>query len=67
MTVVFLIVGSLMNVFPLDEEMAEEDSEMMEQEAVPVKRQKVMERCKFWPVCKSGDECVYHHPTAQCK
>ncbi|KAL4618118.1 zinc finger CCCH domain-containing protein 14 [Arapaima gigas] len=35
--------------------------------AVPTKRQKVPERCKFWPVCKSGDECLYHHPTAQCK
>lgn len=26
-----------------------------------------MERCRFWPVCKSGDECLYHHPTTQCK
>ncbi|XP_056150470.1 zinc finger CCCH domain-containing protein 14 isoform X2 [Lampris incognitus] len=38
-----------------------------EEEAVPFKRQKVHERCKFWPVCKSGDECLYHHPTTQCK
>lgn len=48
-----------------------EDDEMdfggTEEDAVPVKKQKVMERCKFWPVCKSGDECVYHHPTTQCK
>uniref|UniRef100_A0A3B3CIL2 Zinc finger CCCH domain-containing protein 14 n=1 Tax=Oryzias melastigma TaxID=30732 RepID=A0A3B3CIL2_ORYME len=41
--------------------------EEAEEDAVPVKRQKVLERCKFWPVCKSGDECLYHHPTAQCK
>uniref|UniRef100_A0A674P2V9 Zinc finger CCCH domain-containing protein 14 n=1 Tax=Takifugu rubripes TaxID=31033 RepID=A0A674P2V9_TAKRU len=27
----------------------------------------LLERCKFWPVCKSGDECLYHHPTMQCK
>uniref|UniRef100_A0A3P9K0C9 Zinc finger CCCH domain-containing protein 14 n=1 Tax=Oryzias latipes TaxID=8090 RepID=A0A3P9K0C9_ORYLA len=47
-----------------DDEM---DMEMAEEDAVPVKRQKVMERCKFWPVCKSGDECLYHHPTTQCK
>ncbi|XP_036832254.1 zinc finger CCCH domain-containing protein 14 isoform X4 [Oncorhynchus mykiss] len=40
---------------------------METEEAGPVKRQKVLERCKFWPVCKSGDECVYHHPTTQCK
>lgn len=38
----------------------------MDSENVPTKRQKVMERCKFWPTCKSGDECPYHHPTTQC-
>lgn len=43
------------------------DVEMAEEEDVPLKRQKVLERCKFWPVCKSGDECPYHHPTTQCK
>ncbi|XP_041832548.1 zinc finger CCCH domain-containing protein 14 isoform X2 [Melanotaenia boesemani] len=43
------------------------DFEVEEEDAMPVKKQKVMERCKFWPVCKSGDECVYHHPTTQCK
>ncbi|XP_008288610.1 zinc finger CCCH domain-containing protein 14 isoform X2 [Stegastes partitus] len=43
------------------------DIEMAEEDAVPLKKQKVLERCKFWPVCKSGDECVYHHPTTQCK
>ncbi|XP_027140397.1 zinc finger CCCH domain-containing protein 14 [Larimichthys crocea] len=42
------------------------DMEVVEEE-VPVKKQKVLERCKFWPVCKSGDECSYHHPTTQCK
>ncbi|XP_068609601.1 zinc finger CCCH domain-containing protein 14 isoform X3 [Brachionichthys hirsutus] len=43
------------------------DFNMAEEDAVPVKKQKVMERCKYWPVCKSGDDCLYHHPTAQCK
>ncbi|XP_019953354.1 zinc finger CCCH domain-containing protein 14 isoform X3 [Paralichthys olivaceus] len=43
------------------------DVEMMDDDAVPLKKQKVLERCKFWPVCKSGDECSYHHPTTQCK
>ncbi|XP_066550152.1 zinc finger CCCH domain-containing protein 14 isoform X2 [Amia ocellicauda] len=38
-----------------------------EEDAVAVKRQRVMERCKYWPVCKSGDECLYHHPTTLCK
>ncbi|XP_013874915.1 zinc finger CCCH domain-containing protein 14 [Austrofundulus limnaeus] len=43
------------------------DVELADEDAVPVKKQKVLERCKFWPVCKSGDECLYHHPTTQCK
>ncbi|KAM9703607.1 zinc finger CCCH domain-containing protein 14 isoform 1-T1 [Menidia menidia] len=43
------------------------DIEMADGDTLPVKKQKVMERCKFWPVCKSGDECLYHHPTTQCK
>lgn len=25
------------------------------------------ERCKFWPLCKAGDSCPYHHPTVTCK
>ncbi|XP_059213198.1 zinc finger CCCH domain-containing protein 14 isoform X2 [Centropristis striata] len=43
------------------------DIDMVEEDAVPLKKQKAMERCKFWPVCKSGDDCMYHHPTTQCK
>ncbi|XP_014105519.1 PREDICTED: zinc finger CCCH domain-containing protein 14 isoform X4 [Pseudopodoces humilis] len=31
------------------------------------KQEKVLERCKYWPACKNGDECVYHHPTQPCK
>ncbi|TKS76414.1 Zinc finger CCCH domain-containing protein 14 [Collichthys lucidus] len=46
---------------------SEDDVMDMEVEEVPLKKQKVLERCKFWPVCKSGDECSYHHPTTQCK
>ncbi|NXA37064.1 ZC3HE protein, partial [Eudromia elegans] len=30
-------------------------------------KEKVLERCKYWPACKNGDECVYHHPTLPCK
>ncbi|XP_076004864.1 zinc finger CCCH domain-containing protein 14 isoform X2 [Genypterus blacodes] len=43
------------------------DMEVEGEDGAPLKKQKVMERCKFWPVCKSGDECLYHHPTTQCK
>ncbi|KAK2160590.1 hypothetical protein NP493_1638g00001 [Ridgeia piscesae] len=24
-------------------------------------------RCTFWPKCKSGDRCKYHHPTVPCR
>uniref|UniRef100_A0A8C9FSK7 Zinc finger CCCH domain-containing protein 14 n=1 Tax=Pavo cristatus TaxID=9049 RepID=A0A8C9FSK7_PAVCR len=39
----------------------------MEQLNVLQKQEKVLERCKYWPACKNGDECVYHHPTQPCK
>ncbi|KAM9290242.1 zinc finger CCCH domain-containing protein 14 isoform 2-T2 [Cariama cristata] len=39
----------------------------MEQLNVLQKPEKVLERCKYWPACKNGDECVYHHPTLPCK
>ncbi|XP_053497266.1 zinc finger CCCH domain-containing protein 14 isoform X2 [Ictalurus furcatus] len=50
-----------------DEGMMIEGEEQMEEETAKVKRQKVLERCRFWPACKSGDECVYHHPKTQCR
>ena len=25
-----------------------------------------LERCKFWPACKLGDQCVYVHPVKPC-
>ncbi|XP_068802862.1 zinc finger CCCH domain-containing protein 14 isoform X8 [Struthio camelus] len=39
----------------------------IEQLNVLQKQEKVLERCKYWPACKNGDECVYHHPTLPCK
>ncbi|KAM3860947.1 zinc finger CCCH domain-containing protein 14 [Diretmus argenteus] len=43
------------------------ETEMEEEDVVPLRKHKALERCKFWPVCKIGDECLYHHPTTQCK
>ncbi|GFU00524.1 hypothetical protein NPIL_200111 [Nephila pilipes] len=34
---------------------------------IPLKRQKVSERCKYWPACKNSDNCSYYHPTVPCK
>ncbi|XP_010382421.1 zinc finger CCCH domain-containing protein 14 isoform X1 [Rhinopithecus roxellana] len=31
------------------------------------KPEKLLERCKYWPACKNGDECAYHHPISPCK
>ncbi|XP_025935323.1 zinc finger CCCH domain-containing protein 14 isoform X6 [Apteryx rowi] len=39
----------------------------VEQLSVLQKQEKVLERCKYWPACKNGDECMYHHPTLPCK
>ncbi|XP_030200760.1 zinc finger CCCH domain-containing protein 14 isoform X3 [Gadus morhua] len=50
-----------------DDGMEVDDEEDEDGATVPQKRAKVLERCRFWPVCKSGDECPYHHPTTQCK
>ncbi|XP_067847978.1 zinc finger CCCH domain-containing protein 14 isoform X2 [Heptranchias perlo] len=44
-----------------------ESDEEIEDSGFQVKRQKVLERCKYWPACKNGDECMYHHPVASCK
>ncbi|XP_005343493.1 zinc finger CCCH domain-containing protein 14 isoform X5 [Microtus ochrogaster] len=35
--------------------------------SVAQKPEKLLERCKYWPACKNGDECAYHHPISPCK
>lgn len=40
---------------------------IMEDVNAAAKQQKLSERCKYWPACKNGDACVYHHPTTLCK
>lgn len=32
----------------------------------PLKVSKMAERCRFWPACKMGNDCEYHHPTVAC-
>ncbi|XP_043774926.1 zinc finger CCCH domain-containing protein 14 isoform X4 [Cervus elaphus] len=31
------------------------------------KPEKLLERCKYWPACRNGDACAYHHPVSPCK
>ncbi|XP_033127920.1 zinc finger CCCH domain-containing protein 14-like [Anneissia japonica] len=42
------------------------DSEDEEDNVSPSKKQKLLERCMFWPACKNGDTCSYIHPTTKC-
>ncbi|XP_012579992.1 PREDICTED: zinc finger CCCH domain-containing protein 14 isoform X4 [Condylura cristata] len=35
--------------------------------SVAQKPEKLLERCKYWPACRNGDECAYHHPVSPCK
>ncbi|XP_050726916.1 zinc finger CCCH domain-containing protein 14-like isoform X2 [Eriocheir sinensis] len=35
--------------------------------AIPLQPGGSKERCKYWPLCKAGEACVYHHPTVTCK
>ncbi|XP_043845803.1 zinc finger CCCH domain-containing protein 14 isoform X1 [Dromiciops gliroides] len=39
----------------------------MSELSITQKLEKLPERCKYWPACKNGDECAYHHPTSSCK
>uniref|UniRef100_A0ABI7YWA5 Zinc finger CCCH domain-containing protein 14 n=1 Tax=Felis catus TaxID=9685 RepID=A0ABI7YWA5_FELCA len=44
-----------------------EKSQGMSELSVAQKPEKLLERCKYWPACKNGDECAYHHPVSPCK
>ncbi|CAI9158460.1 unnamed protein product [Rangifer tarandus platyrhynchus] len=39
----------------------------MSELSVAQKPEKLLKRCKYWPACKNGDECAYHHPVSPCK
>ncbi|XP_022242228.1 zinc finger CCCH domain-containing protein 14-like isoform X2 [Limulus polyphemus] len=50
--------------YPMEEILEEEEEEAFD---APQKKLKLRERCKYWPGCKNGEKCSYHHPTVQCK
>ncbi|XP_043231828.1 zinc finger CCCH domain-containing protein 14-like isoform X2 [Amphibalanus amphitrite] len=35
--------------------------------AAPAPKQGTTTRCRFWPNCKVGPGCAFHHPTVPCK
>ncbi|KAM4663120.1 zinc finger CCCH domain-containing protein 14 isoform 3-T3 [Discoglossus pictus] len=50
----------------LGEPLCDTDAVLMDTVSVATK-EKIHERCKYWPACKNADSCAYHHPTAPCK
>ncbi|XP_046645114.1 zinc finger CCCH domain-containing protein 14-like [Daphnia pulicaria] len=74
-------VNSLMSRC-FDEDLNDDDAtEMKDTERKPVKTrlfrrrstgteaevQQTLERCKFYPNCRQGDRCHFHHPKTPCK
>ncbi|XP_065797770.1 zinc finger CCCH domain-containing protein 14 isoform X5 [Muntiacus reevesi] len=57
---------------PMKEEEAKGDNidksqAEMSELSVAQKPEKLLERCKYWPACRNGDACAYHHPASPCK
>ncbi|XP_030786190.1 zinc finger CCCH domain-containing protein 14 isoform X4 [Rhinopithecus roxellana] len=50
----------------LSRQLEDPNAEMSEL-SMAQKPEKLLERCKYWPACKNGDECAYHHPISPCK
>ncbi|XP_064460469.1 zinc finger CCCH domain-containing protein 14-like isoform X2 [Ornithodoros turicata] len=52
-----------------EEEVATGDIQVAEEpmEHTETGVEKVKEKCRYWPACKNGDQCPYHHPTVPCK
>ncbi|KAH6932661.1 hypothetical protein HPB50_008496 [Hyalomma asiaticum] len=47
-----------------DTPVVEEEEESM---AVDDGAPHILEKCRYWPACKNGDRCPYHHPSVPCK
>ncbi|XP_054758966.2 zinc finger CCCH domain-containing protein 14-like [Lytechinus pictus] len=48
-------------IAPVTFSLQESDEEHVEME------EKVNERCKFWPACKNGSDCLFFHPSTPCR
>ncbi|XP_052041241.1 zinc finger CCCH domain-containing protein 14 isoform X8 [Apodemus sylvaticus] len=58
---------SRLQIDPVMVETMEMSQAEMTDLSVAQKPEKLLERCKYWPACKNGDECIYHHPISPCK
>lgn len=41
----------------------EEEAMVVDNGAAP----RLLEKCRYWPACKNGDRCPFHHPSVPCK
>ncbi|XP_021567283.1 zinc finger CCCH domain-containing protein 14 isoform X4 [Carlito syrichta] len=57
---------SRLQVDPVMAETLQISPEMSDPSGAP-KPELLPERCKYWPACRNGSECAYHHPAAPCK
>uniref|UniRef100_A0A131XD31 Zinc finger CCCH domain-containing protein 14 n=1 Tax=Hyalomma excavatum TaxID=257692 RepID=A0A131XD31_9ACAR len=46
-----------------DTPVVEEEESMAVDDGAP----HILEKCRYWPACKNGDRCPYHHPSVPCK
>ncbi|XP_024644211.2 zinc finger CCCH domain-containing protein 14 isoform X6 [Macaca nemestrina] len=58
---------SRLQIDPVMAETLQMSQAEMSELSVAQKPEKLLERCKYWPACKNGDECAYHHPISPCK
>uniref|UniRef100_A0A131YUT0 Zinc finger CCCH domain-containing protein 14 n=1 Tax=Rhipicephalus appendiculatus TaxID=34631 RepID=A0A131YUT0_RHIAP len=63
-------VKSRLMMAPVSSAELMEDASMVEEEeamAVDDGASHILEKCRYWPACKNGDQCPYHHPSVPCK
>ncbi|XP_017750861.1 zinc finger CCCH domain-containing protein 14 isoform X10 [Rhinopithecus roxellana] len=58
---------SRLQIDPVMAETLQMSQAEMSELSMAQKPEKLLERCKYWPACKNGDECAYHHPISPCK
>ena len=60
-------LSSRLQIDPVMAETLQISQAEMSELSVAQKPEKLLEHCKYWPACKNGDECAYHHPMSPCK
>lgn len=58
-----LITAPVTEVALMEGVMEDEEVMAMDDGGVP----RLLEKCRYWPACKNGDRCPFHHPSVPCK